>query len=1016
MMSESNPTPALLFVLFIFTFTSLKLSYCNSITCPETEKDALLSFKHSLEDPSNLLSSWNSSEVDCCKWEGVLCHNLTGHVDKLRLQSYDSFSIGLSGEMNPSLLNLKHLRYLDLSGNNFEGKIPSFIGSLARLEYLNLSNAGFHGTIPHSVGNLSNLRTLSLQDNYEKLDVDSLEWLSGVSRLERLDMSHVNLSKVDNFVQVINKLPSLVELRLKSCLLNSVAPSLNDIINISSLAILQLSDNEFRSFDALRWIFQLRNLIFLDLSHNYLEGPIPSISNTTKLQHVDISFNNLNSTVPDWLYFCKDLEFVSLRYNFLQGTISNSVANLSSLNTLDLHKNELSGKIPRVIARLCKMQTLDLTMNKLQGELSDTFGNMSECFLEALESLCLSVNRLSGHMTDQFGEFKNLQILDLGKNLLSGTIPINLGKLSSLRELRLEVNKFTGNLPESIGQLFNLEVLSINDNMLQGVVTETHFASLTKLSHFSASGNHLTLKVDPNWVPPFKLILMRLGSWNLGVIPSWLETQKKSITKLDLSYNGISSVVPSWFWDIPHLNLSHNQFHGEIPDITTGSGDDWRSMYLSSNKFNGSLPRVAHTVAELDLSNNSLSGGMSHFLCDTTNETYGLVILRLARNKLTGELPDCWMRWPSLRVINIGNNNISGSIPSSFGLLTDLLSLDLYNNKFSGQIPSSIHNCTKLMKIDLSSNEFDGNLPAEIGTRIVNLRILILRANKLSGKISADICHLNSLQILDLSDNNFFGTIPRCVYNFTGTVTKKTLADYETEKVCYFNSPYGLQFFAESAYVSTKGNEYKYDTILSLVTNINLSDNELSGDIPEGLTRLVELGSLNLSGNHLTGLIPDGIGEMKQLESLDLSRNFLYGEIPNGIAILSSLNYLNLSYNNLTGRIPQSTQLMGMNASGFIGNELCGLPLPSDCSDDAVVPGPMYKEEDGGGESKVDWFYLFLSLGYAVGLSVVCGTLIIKKSWREAYFEFLEDMWDKVYVYVCVKWTKLVARWGRRNS
>ncbi|KAG8371004.1 hypothetical protein BUALT_Bualt13G0042000 [Buddleja alternifolia] len=1015
MTSDSNPTPAALFFLFIFTLTSFKLSCCNSILCHETEKDALISFKQSLEDPFNLLSSWNNSEVDCCKWEGVFCNNLTGHVDELRLRSYHPFS-GLIGKMNPSLLKLKHLRYLDLSRNKFEGKIPSFVGSLESLEYLDLSDAGFHGTIPHSIGNLSSLRTLRLQDNYVKLDVDTLEWLSSVSRLECFFMSHVNLSKAANVVQVIHKLPSLVELRLKSCLLDSVVPALNHITNVSSIAILHLSNQGFRSFDALRWIFQLRNLIFLDLSYNSLEGPIPSVSNTTKLRHIDLSFNKLNSIIPDWLYSCKDLEFVSFRYNYLQSTISSAIANLSSLNTLDLYKNEISGKIPTEIARLCKMQTLDLTRNKLQGQLSHTFGNMSDCFLEALESLRLSMNQLSGHMTDQFGEFKNLQTIDLGRNSVSGTIPINLGKLSSLRDLRLEFNKFTGNLPESVGQLSNLEMLYVNGNMLRGIVTETHFANLTKLSHFSASGNHLTLKVNPNWLPPFKLKIIKLGSWNLSVIPSWLETQKKSIMKLDLSDNGISGVVPIWFWDIPYLNLSHNQFHGEIPDLTTGTGDDWRSMYLSSNKFNGSLPRVAHTISELDLSNNSFSEGISHFLCDTTNETYGLVILRLARNKLTGELPDCWMRWPSLTVINIGNNYISGSIPNSTGLLADLLSLDLYNNKLSGQIPFSILNCTNLMKIDLSDNEFGGYLPTGIGTSIVNLRILILSSNKLNGKISSDICHLNSLQILDLSDNNFYGIIPGCVYNFTGMVTRRSLADYDTEKECYFYSPYVFQFFAESAYVSTKGNEYKYDTILSLVTNINLSNNELYGDIPEGLTWLVELGSLNLSGNHLTGLIPEGIGEMKQLESLDLSRNFLYGEIPTGLAVLSSLNYLNLSYNNLTGRIPQSTQLMGMNASSFIGNELCGLPLTSNCSDDDEVPGPMHKEEDGGGESEVDWFYLFLSLGYAVGLSFVCATLIIKKSWREAYFEFLEDMWDKVYVYVCVKWTKLVARWGRRNS
>ncbi|KAG8371580.1 hypothetical protein BUALT_Bualt13G0102800 [Buddleja alternifolia] len=1014
-MSVSNPAHAAHFFLLIFTIASFKLSYCKTIGCPATENEALLSFKQSLEDPIDLLSSWNNSEADCCKWEGVFCNNLTGHVDELHLKSYNPF-LGLIGKMSPSLLKLKHLRYLDLSQNKFKGKIPSFIGSLASLEYLNLSGAGFHGTIPRSIGNLSSLRTLSLQDNYKSLNIDSLEWLSRLSRLEHLDLSYLDLSKANNLKQVINKLPSLVELHLKYCGLHSISQGLYDVNN-SSLAILQLSGNEFRSFVVLRWIFNLRSLVFLDLSHNSFKGPIPRFSNTTKLQHIDLSFNDLNSTIPSWLYSFKDLEFLSLRSNSLHDSISNDIANLSSLNTLDLSSNALSGKIPREISRLCKMQFLDLSQNKLLGEISDTFGNnMSSCFLGSLKFLRLVDNQLSGHMNDQLGELKNLQFLDLSRNSLSGPIPNNLGKLSSLSDLRLEYNKLTGNLPESVGQLFNLEMLFITDNMLQGVVTETHFSNLTKLSYFSASENHLTLKVNPDWIPPFKLKSIQLRSWNLGVIPPWLETQRKSLKLLDLSSTGISGLVPSWFWDILALSLTHNQLRGEIPDITTVSGNDPRFVCVGSNKFSGSLPRVAHTVIDLELSNNSFSGGLSHFLCDTTSETNALEILNLGGNNLTGELPDCWMRWPSLKFVNIGNNSISGSIPKSIGFLANLQSLNLYSNKFSGQIPFSMHNCTRLMKIDISDNEFVGNIPARIGTSLLNLRILILRSNKLSGKISSDICHLNSLQIFDLSDNDFFGIIPRCVHNFTAMATKIILAEYETEKVGYSYSAYSfLQTLLESASISTKGTEHRYDTILPLVTNIDLSRNNLSGDIPKELTSLVELRSLNLSGNHLTGSIPDGIGEMKQLESLDLSRNFLRGEIPAGMAVLSSLNYLNLSYNYLTGRIPQSTQIMSLNASGFIGNQLCGPPLTSHCSDEDEAPTPIDKGADGDGESKVDWFYVFLSLGYAVGLTVVCTTLIIKKSWRETYFELVEDMWDKVCVYTRIRWTKIAARCGRSS-
>ncbi|KAL8459330.1 hypothetical protein ACS0TY_036717 [Phlomoides rotata] len=537
---------------------------------------------------------------------------------------------------------------------------------------------------------------------------------------------------------------------------------------------------------------------------------------------------------------------------------------------------------------------------------------MSECFLKALED-----NQLSGHLTNQFGEFKRLRILDLGTNSFSGAIPFSIGKLSSLEDLRLNDNKFTGTLPESLGQLFNLKGLFVDGNMLEGIVTETHFANLNKLEFILASGNHLTLKVSPNWNTPFQLFYLKIASWNLGEgshILSWLAKQK-NIEYLDLSNTGISGSIPSWVWKIPRLKLSGNHLYGKI--------------------------QIADTMMELDLSNNSFSGGISHFLCDTTYKTYGLMSLNLGGNQLSGELPDCWTKLPSLTNLNLGNNNMSGSIPNSIGFLGDLAYLNLYGNRLSGEIPSLMHNCTQLVLMNLGDNDLDGGIPTWVGTDLVQLTYLILRSNKLS----------------------------------------------------------------ESASVAIKGSELEYGTTLSLVTNINLSKNNLSGNIPKELIRLVELRSLNLSQNRLTGLIPEKIGDMKQLESLDFSMNSLSGQIPTSVALLSFLNYLNISYNNLTGEIPKSTQLLGLDASGFIGNSLCGPPLPTKCNDGGDERHEQKEENEE--ESKIEWVYVVASLGYAVGFSIVCSALVLNKSWREAYFGFLQSMWDKLYVYVCIKFNKL---------
>ncbi|KAL1557116.1 receptor-like protein EIX1 [Salvia divinorum] len=998
-MSVSNPSVA----DFLFLIC-LRLS--NAIFCPLIEQQSLVNLKNSVVDPYNHLSSWNN--VNCCKWKGVICNNSTGHVHRLRVSG-----LSLRGQINPSLVNLSHLTHLDLSLNNFNQTIPSFIASLINLEYLNLSFAGFHGKIPHNIGNLTRLRSLDLAgfpnmvcgdhlNHYHSihlagypemeyvaavtspnlLHVDTIQWLS---QLEVLNMNFVNLSKAQDWLQVINTLPSLQKLRFQNCSLVHISPL--NYLNITSLTLIDLSSNNFHSLEVPTWILGLENLRYLDLRNNSFVGPIPTSCNATKLKYIDISSNFLKSTVPSWLYHsCMELEFIYLDFNFLHGTI------------------------PKQFTHLCKIRTLSLSFNRFQGTMFDSFGNMSKCFLEALEELNLQFNQLSGPLIDQLGEFRSLERLFLNKNSFSGTIPRNLGKLSSsLQVLGLSRNKLTGGLPDSLGQLCNLERLHIGGNNLKGDVRESLFANLTHLKILTASQNELSLRLDEHWSPPFQLKQLRLGSWSVSEgsqIPSWILRQKNLSAYLDLSDTGIfSDNVPSWFWQIQFLNLSHNHLHGNIPDIRGST--EYQYVYASSNQFEGSLPRVGDRLRELDLSNNSFSGGIAHFLCDDTYDTYSLEILHLGDNQLNGKLPDCWMKWPSLKYLNIGNNQMFGSIPASIGLLANLLSLNLHNNKFSGRIPFSMHNCKKMLKMGLADNNLGGNIPTWIGTSLVELWILILRSNNLSGEISSDLCQLSYLQILDLSDNKLSGVIPRCVHNFTAMAVKKSLPDlyklYGGEKSIYSFSIY-IGGFIESALIVLKRSKLQYDTILPLVTTIDFSNNNLYGDIPTEVTYLLELGSLNLSRNELVGLVPDHIGEMKQLESLDLSRNSLRGEIPNSLALLSFLEYLDLSYNNLTGRIPQSTQLQSFNATSFTGNHLCGPPLTANCSNKF---GEEKEEKDKGGE--IEWLDVFFCLGYSMGFSMVCSVLALSKRWRDAYFGLVERMWNKLCVCVIVKWRRITS-------
>ncbi|MBA0619316.1 hypothetical protein Godav_028506, partial [Gossypium davidsonii] len=142
-MATPLPISLLPFLLFI---AAICFSICDAnsnLLCIQTEREALLIFKNDLIDPSNRLSSWFEGG-DCCKWIGVVCHNSTGHVNQLHLAASLFSPSDLGGKINPSLLELKHLSFLDLSNNNFSSiQIPKFFGLLESLTYLNLSRARF---------------------------------------------------------------------------------------------------------------------------------------------------------------------------------------------------------------------------------------------------------------------------------------------------------------------------------------------------------------------------------------------------------------------------------------------------------------------------------------------------------------------------------------------------------------------------------------------------------------------------------------------------------------------------------------------------------------------------------------------------------------------------------------------------------------------------------------------------------------------------------------------------------
>ncbi|PKH69539.1 hypothetical protein CRG98_050094, partial [Punica granatum] len=393
------------------------------------------------------------------------------------------------------------------------------------------------------------------------------------------------------------------------------------------------------------------------------------------------------------------------------GGVPDMFSGLAFLQELDLSENSLiEGELPKSLGSLCNMNVLKLSINKMGGEITDFLYGLSRCSNgSSLEMLDLGYNGFSGSLPESIGHLSKLRYLQLPNNLFEGPIPESIGNMSSLEETNFGGNKMN-QIPTGFGQLSALTAADLSNNLWEGFVSEAHFANLSKLRDlnlYKDSPNiSLAFNISPSWAPSFKLHFINIRSCNLGPdFPNWLKNQDELVTVV-LNNARISDEIPNWFLELnlqlDEIDVAYNQLRGSPPTslVFTSSAN----VDLSSNLYEGPLPLWSPNVTTVYLRDNQFSGPIP---------------------------PDIGDKMPLLTDLDISQNSLTGRIPLSIGNLSTLTTLVISNNYLTGEIPGFWSNIPFLYIVDMSNNSLSGTIPSSLGS-LNSLKFFVLSNNNLS--------------------------------------------------------------------------------------------------------------------------------------------------------------------------------------------------------------------------------------------------------------------------------------------
>uniref|UniRef100_A0ACD5YNJ5 Uncharacterized protein n=1 Tax=Avena sativa TaxID=4498 RepID=A0ACD5YNJ5_AVESA len=302
------------------------------------------------------------------------------------------------------------------------------------------------------------------------------------------------------------------------------------------------------------------------------------------------------------------------------------------------------------------------------------------------------------------------------------------------------------------------------------------------------------------------------------------------------------------------------------------------------------------------------------------------LLLLVCTAKAINPEAEALLRWKSALVsaTSLSSWSMANSMCSWFGVACDAGGHVVAIHLPSVGLHVQISSIPRLRLLDLSKNHLTGMVPSHIGN-LTELAYLDISTNHLEGELPTTISYLENLQVLSLSSNKFTGII-------ANVNTRQLTVVKEAKDVSSLgeSSPFCNLTFLK--FLDLSNNQLSGDLPgcfwnMKALQSLDLSNNAFSEEVPTSSYYSSSLRSLHLSNNNFTGCFPPAFKNFKSLIVLDVRNNKISGEIPFWIAEMNSLlRILQLRSNMFNGIIPwqlselSQLQLLDLAENNFIGS------------------------------------------------------------------------------------------------